>query len=557
VSITIFEEDKDCVREALQQGDFDYIDTADAVFETEFFRYIRAQKILQELAGSYPTPRRKHEVPLWLFLASNLTLRLHGEQAFHAYPMVVRVGGMLNAFGPTLGHKVTHPDTGDVTLACEGFNEKHHYDRQTPCDQDYLRKLAKDTSAEAMLRWYGQDVVRALRKRRAFDKAGLFIGDASYLFVPDNPHYQYSDRLRFDEHNHPVSREAYAKMTPEQRERCRWRRCYKLVTLLHTNRQLDFFLFAGLQVLPGRASECPVLYALVDQFVATVGKGVMKRLILDRGFIDGAAIAKCKQVYQIDVLIPLRRDLDIYADAQALFAQQEVAWHVWQAPTAPRPKPARPRPQAVAKRERTRQQTLRQRKETAPPLPPDKTLVKTEIATIGAFRSWSSCTVPLSVVATREHYADGHDKTWFLLDTRPEQDPTESRELYRLRVAVEERYRQLKCFSDLTQFTSRAFSLVVNQVVFISLAYSLLQLYLKRQGRQELNRKTQPRLRQQLLPQTSVNIVYWEDCYGFFETYELLEIAATASEQARRKLAAKSRRRRLELVSELKHPRPE
>jgi hypothetical protein len=69
-----------------------------------------------------------------------------------------------------------------------------------------------------------------------------------------------------------------------------------------------------------------------------------------------------------------------------------------------------------------------------------------------------------------------------------------------LRPSTEERYRQLKCFNDLTHFTSRDFSMVTNQVVFIMLAYDLLQIYLLRQGRKELNQKTLPRIRQQLFP---------------------------------------------------------
>jgi hypothetical protein len=37
-----------------------------------------------------------------------------------------------------------------VTLACPGFNDKNRYDRQTPCDQDFLRKLARATDAERL-----------------------------------------------------------------------------------------------------------------------------------------------------------------------------------------------------------------------------------------------------------------------------------------------------------------------------------------------------------------------------------------------------------------------
>jgi hypothetical protein len=116
-----------------------------------------------------------------------------------------------------------------------------------------------------------------------------------------------------------------------------------------------------------------------------------------------------------------------------------------------------------------------------------------EAAVIGEFRSWSSCTVSLSVVANREHYGDGHQEIWFLIDTRKVNNPDRTRQEYHLRVSTEERYRQLKCFNDLTHFTSRAFPMVVNQVVFIMLAYNLLQIYLLHRGRKELNQKTQPR----------------------------------------------------------------
>ena len=556
MDLVLFEENKPFVLQALEDGDFDYIDSASEVFETDFFRYINARAILKELAESYPTPRKKEEVPLWLFIASNLSLRLHGEQAFHAFPMVVRVGGMLNAFGPKLGKKVTHPDTGDTTVSSQGFNKKNHYDRQTPCDHDFLRKLARDTEANAQMQWFGQDIVKVLRKRRAFDKEGIFIGDGSYLFVPDNPKYEGSVKLLFDESNHPLSKKDFAKLSDEQKARCQWRRCYKMVTLLHTNRTLDFFLFVGVKILPGNAHESPVLYELVDQFVDTVGKGVIKRLILDRGFLDGAAITRCKKDQQIDVLIPVRRNMDIYADADALFEQPDVHWVEWTAPQ-PEPKiPPRPRPEAVVKRERSRRKTIKKHKAHEPPPPPDKTLVSTQVAAIGGFRSWSSCQVPLTVVCSREHYGDGHTEKWYLLDTRRVQNPKTSRDDYRLRTAIEERYRQYKCFNNLTGFTSRAFSLVVNQVVFVMLAVNLLQFYLLRQGRKKLNNKPLPGIRRELVPTASYVIVYWQNYYGLFSALELAHILLTLDDDARHKGADRCRRLKGELSGLLRNPRP-
>lgn len=556
MDLVIFEKNRPFVLKALRSGDFDYIETASEVFETDFFRFIKSKTIIHRLADTYPTPRKKEDVPLWLYVASNLSLRLHGVHSFNAFPMVVRCGGMLNAFGPKAGRKVTHPDTGDVTMACEGFNNKNHYDRETPCDQDYLRKVAKDTDADALMRWFCTDVVRMFRSRHAFDKEGIFIGDASYLFVPDNPNYEGSVKLLFDEHDHPVTLTEYEKMTDEQKIACQWRRCFKMVTLLHTNRALDFFLFVAVKVVLGKDHECPVLYELVKQFVETVGTGVMKRLILDRAFLDGKAISMCKKDYGIDILIPARRTMDIYEDAMALLRMPEVNWVCCKEPDVEAQDPVKPRPKAILKREKRRQETLQELKQQQPSPLPEEILLNREAAVIGQLHTWPSCTVPLSVVANRECYADGHEETWLLIDTKDVQDPSEAHQQYHLRTAAEERYRQLKCFCDLTNFTSRAFSMVVNQVVFIMLSYNLLQLYLLHQGRKELNKKTLPRIRQQLLPSDNHIIVYRQNYYGLFSPLEFAEIIATLGDGARKKVAERCQRLRRELNGVMKNPRP-
>lgn len=555
MDLVIFEENKPLILQALANGDFDYMESASEVFEADFFRFIGAEKILGKLAETYPTPREKQEIPLWLYVASNLSMRLHGVHAFNAFPMVVRSGGMLNAFGSELGRKVTHPDTGDMTVACKGFNQKNHYDRQSPCDQDYLRKMAKDTGADALMNWFCHDVPEVFDDIGAFDKEGIFIGDGSYLFVPDNPNYEGSVKLLFDENDHPVSSKEFEAFSDEQKLRCQRKRCYKMVTLLHTNRTLDFFLVVAVKVVPGNDHECPILYGLVDRFVQAVGKGVMKRLILDRGFLDGKAISTCKKDYGIDVLIPVRRNMDIYDDAMALFQLPETRWVPCQKPIPQVKQPVRPKPEAIRKREEKRQQTLEKLQEQKPAPKPKDILVKTEAAAIGGFLSWSSCTVPLTVVANRELYADGHEQTWLLVDTKEVDDPTQVHLEYHLRTAIEERHRQFKCFCDLTNFTSRAFSMVLNQVVFIFLAYNLLQIYLLRQKREELNKKTLPLIRQQLLPAGNHIIVYWQNYYALFTPMEFAYTMVTLDEPARKKIAEKCQRLGRDLSQALRNPR--
>jgi hypothetical protein len=259
----LFEHDEERVLEAFRRGEFDYVDAIGELSEEDFFRAVAKRNILDKLANTYPTPRKKHEVPLWVYVASDMSMRFHGVHHFHAYPFLVRMGGMVEAFGPDMGHKAIHPKTGDVSLRCEGFNKKNSYDRQTPCDQDYVRKMARQTDAEKLQTWFNRDVVGIFKQHHAFDPEGIFIGDASYLFIPGNPRYENSSRLLFDEHDHPIEAK---NLTPEERKKYRWRSCYKLVSLLHTNRAGEFFLYAGLRVtgarspgaLPARGSLCPL-----------------------------------------------------------------------------------------------------------------------------------------------------------------------------------------------------------------------------------------------------------------------------------------------------------
>jgi len=417
---------------------------------------------------------------LWVYIASDLSMRFHAVHPFHAFPYVVRSGGLVQAFGPQMGHKAVHPETGDISLCCQGFNDKNEYDRQTPCDQDYLRKMALRTGAQGLQTWFNRDVVGIFKQHHAFDPEGIFIGDATYLFLPDNPRYEGSSRMLFDEHHHPVDGQ---KLTPQQRARCTWRRCYKLVSLLHTNRAAEFFLYAGLVLTAGQDHEGPLLYRLVEEFVQNHGRGLMKRLILDRGFLDGAQMGRCQHEFGIDILIPVRSNMEIYQDVVGLAQAGQLSFQPWTpAPPGPQPIPLH-RPERIKKREEARQKTLARQKAQAPP-PNPKALstqrVRSEVAAVNGLETFSTCPIPLNALVNREVYADGHVDYWVLLDTAPIRQPAGTRQEYGLRETIEERHRQLKCFSDLEAFTSRAFNVIANQVVFVLLTYSLLQWYLLR-----------------------------------------------------------------------------
>jgi hypothetical protein len=563
MDFVIFENNKPFVIDEFREGRFDYVELASDVAETKFFQFLFGKHVVDKLAEHYPTPRQREHVPLWMYLSSQLSLRLHGQHGFHRYPLIIRAGGLVDALGPDVARREVDAETGNIKLECAGFNDRNLYPRHTPCDQDFLRKLARDTEPQQLEDWYNRHVVALYKELDVFDDEGLFIADGTYLFVPDNPRYEDSLRLLFDEHNHPVSKQQEQEMTKAQRARCRWRRCYKAVLLLHADAAGERFVVVGIRVLKADEAEATALWPLVDTFLATVGTDVMKVLLLDRGFINGAQIGRLKRDHGIDTVIPIRSDMNLQEDVRGLM-KLPTAWEEYE------PKHRPPLPDVTAashgqpihptakKREKARQKTLaRQRAADAKAAPPDPSRVRerTLIARFPDLTSWWDCPVPLTGVYSRDVYADGHETSWLLVTTNAAWSARRVRDLYGLRTDIEERHRQVKCFWDLTRFYSTAWSLVVSQAVFVCLTYSLLQIHLLRQGHEALNRRTMPTTRR-LLPDGDRVVVYRQQYFAFLTLLEHTELTLSLEGKARRRALSKARQLLHQEPASPAEPRP-
>jgi len=285
------------------------------------------------------------------------------------------------------------------------------------------------------------------------------------------------------------------------------------------------------------------LWELVDTFVAAVGRGVLKILVLDRGFIDGPQMGRLKTEYGIDTVIPIRSDMSILEDVRGV-VKLERPWEEYRrARRYPLP-PSHKKHPTAAKRERARQKKLAQKRaeeQRCHPPDPSEVLERTLITKVPQLTSWSACPVPLTGVYSKDCYADGHEKDWLLVATNPTWHAAEVRDLYGLRPDIEERHRQVKCFWDLTRFHSTAWTLVVSQTIFVALTYSLLQLHLLQHGHQELNRCT-PETTRRLLPDGDRVMIYRQHYFAFFTLLEHTELLLSLDDKARRKALAKTRR---------------
>src|SRR6266478_9252300 len=159
------------VLEAFRQGQFDALEILGQADERDFFERCFKERLLLQLAQDLPTVRKKEEVPRWFVLAANLSLKLHLENSFKSFERVARCGGLLSALPPEIASKHLDPKTQQILLECQGFNDKNHYTRATPCDQDFLRKFVRDVRADDWQAWFNGAVQRTFQAYGFFDPA--------------------------------------------------------------------------------------------------------------------------------------------------------------------------------------------------------------------------------------------------------------------------------------------------------------------------------------------------------------------------------------------------
>ena len=311
--------------------------------------------------------------------------------------------------------------------------------------------------------------------------------------------------------------------------------------------------FAGLAVMSGKDSEVPKLRELVDGFVTSAGKGVMKTAIFDRGFIDGPTISHLKKDLGVDCVFPLKKGMLDLHDARVLAETDGEPWTTWAPTERPAPEEAAERPERIRRREQARQKTIERLKKERGEEP--VVVVKVELKMIRDMTLWGSATVPIHVVLIRETKSDGSVSEWNLATTNEKSTATEVRDLYKQRTAIEERHRQLKCFWDLTGFRSRAFSLVTAQVVFVLLAYSLLQVYMAKLSRGEANAKTRERLLGELTYEDDMVVLYSRNRVAYLTPLQNQEALLSLPESARRRVLAKTRKLRERLLLGTDMPR--
>ena len=320
-----------------------------------------------------------------------------------------------------------------------GFNNKNKNQREVPVNYDSVRKFFRDTDPVKLNKWHNEKVIKIFHHNRAFDKRGIFIIDQTHIVVPDNKNYTKAKLARVDEHGQRID---VTKMSEEQKKGVKPRWCYSLSILLHVG-QDGTHVICGYKLGGGNDDELDHAPELIEKFIKTVEKGVIKKLIMDRGYIYGEFISSLKNKYDIDVVVPFKKNMTAFKDSVRIAEKtDDKKW----------------------KEYRTYKK--------------DGIEYEEFIISIDDIEDWESLGMPVSVSIMKTIGSDNSIKYWSLCTTFKPKNVKEAFDLYHIRSKIEEVNKQIKNNWFIGEFSSPHESLMEAHVLFTLLTYSLIQLYL-------------------------------------------------------------------------------
>ena len=206
------------------------------------------------------------------------------------------------------------------------------------------------------------------------------------------------------------------------------------------------------------------------------GRGAIRWLLADAGFVDGPWLRKLKE-QGTDCIIRIREGMDNY---EAAVRQAK------QAPASAWLKVALPK----------------RRKKSELPL-------KREILGFQEQPGWETLDLPIALCVVRDTYAD-KEEYWVLASTAPTQSATEIYELFRLRWGIEESFMALARYHGLNELHACREGLALALIHFSLLAHTLRHL---------CQLAASPETR----PRTKYLVVYWAGYYALLPASQVFE----------------------------------
>ena len=358
-----------------------------------------------------------------------------------------------------------------------GPKKKKQQPKRLPFHEDDLRNLLKAVAPAHSQRFFHACIGEFFRAK--YVRGGIYAIDGTAILVGDAKTFEGTGTITVPVH-HKDGSTTYETKTG-----------YKLIYLL--NLKPDRELVVSYRLVPLNTNALQVVREMVTETLQLGGVGTIALLLMDREFVDGELINWLKGDHAIDVIIPVKKNMDLLEDMRGL---ERIAQRSWQTYT-----------KLVWRRVQKDQ-------------PKQKVVVPVRVKGFAGLTTWSSCSIPLNGILRRkgdEPCADAHG----LVTTLPIQDAIRVARRYGARWGIEnDGNRELKQGWDLETLWGRSLIAVTLSVVMKLLGYNYVKLFHTRSG-SRLIANGMRRLRARVLDEGLQVVVYAGNEFGAFHIEEI------------------------------------
>jgi len=358
-----------------------------------------------------------------------------------------------------------------------GPKKKKQQPKRLPFHEDNLRNLLKRVAPAHSQQFFHACIGEFFRAK--YVRGGIYAIDSTEILVGEAKTFEGTGTISV-----PVAHQD-GSTTYETKTG------YKLIYLL--NLKTDRELVVSYRLVPLNTNALQVVREMVEETLQVGGAGAIELLLMDREFVDGDLINWLKGDHGIDVIIPVKENMDILADMRGLERIDQRPWQTY-----------------------TKLVWRRVQKEQ----PKQKVVVHIRVKGFEGLTTWSSCSIPLNGILRLkedETLEDAHG----LITTLPVQDAIRIDQQYGARWGIEnDGNRELKQGWDLETLWGRRLAAVTLSVVMKLLGFNYVKLFHTRSG-SRLIANGMRRVRAHVLDEGFQVVVYAGNEFGVFHIEEI------------------------------------
>ena len=447
--------------DALKKGEIESIRVSQKLPVDQIAAFALQDGFLQEGLKKFPDPRKLWEVPIEVLLLPQILQRLNDEHSLLLAPYMLNSSDLITKLGY------------NVRVLNDGFNDKNKYPRQTAFHGETLKHLLLKTKPENLVTWFNEQWLPIWRANSP-GRTHQYILDGTRIEVPAHLWKKYKGAGCVE---NPDGTYSYG---------------YKAVWLQEIIDQKG--VIVSLKIVPIQVHDLEAARGLIDQF--PFEKNAV--LIADRGFIDAEWITSLKRDREIDLFIPLKRNM------QATQAAISMADH----------------------RNLWKDHPTREKQKIA------------EFTAEDGGLFWKECPVLSMGVLVRWTRKDGTPDEVLFVTTKTNQNGKKILATYDQRAEIEESHRQMKENQGIEKLPSKKFVHVVFRILMGVIGFNLMNLFLNSQNCKTFEEFSLKSLRQKRIEEENPKvIVYTEQTFAVLRFLEFLPLILELEEQVRKKLS--------------------